>query len=90
MAKRALAARPVTDSAHSRYLGSSRPSLIRHSGFALTLTLARSRVAGRPSISALEPELTVHRGPRRGLGGDDTLTHCGAGGTARQFRAPRE
>jgi hypothetical protein len=61
IAKRALAASPATDSAQSRYLGSSRATLIRQRGVALTLTLACNRAVGCRAISALEPELAARR-----------------------------
>jgi hypothetical protein len=48
------------------YLGSSRASLIRHRGLALTLTLARDRPVPVGSISVLEPELALRRRFRRG------------------------
>jgi hypothetical protein len=88
IAKRALAASPATDSAQSRYLGSSRATLIRHRGVALTLTLACNRAVGCRAISALKPELAAPRRLSGRFGGGVRGGRRGRVDPGWQLRAP--
>ena len=87
IANRALAARPTTDSAHSRYRGSSRARRIRHSARVAIVTVGRTAVAGHlallsarirtltvPTAAAPAEALAVRRGDARWRRGFDRRT----------------